>query len=378
MERKPIAPLDAPAIDQVWIDAAARCGFRVERGQAAYATTDGQGTISIGTPDLLDDDDCLAQLVLHELCHALVQGEANWSQPDWGMDNTTDRDDNAEAACLRLQAHWSARRGLRQLMTPTTPWKTYYAGLPGEPLFPADARDQSACDLAAAAVTLAARKGMDVVIDQALAATAGMAEAAGVVVARSEGSTVPVASPGLHPVGFALAPARADQTCGTCSWIYRGGRGPAVERCRQSTGEVGDGRRTRAEFPACVRWEPPVDCLECGACCREAYHSVSVSLRDPVVWKQPGLVVRDGHRFSLLRAGPRCAALESEESAQEIPAEAAAEPAAQLTPALAPAARAHRYHCRIYDDRPRTCREFEQGGRHCLTARRRVGLSPAG
>jgi Fe-S-cluster containining protein len=359
MERKPTAPLDAPAIDQVWIDAAGRCGFRVERGLAAYATTDGRGTISIGTPALLDDDDCLAQLVLHELCHALVQGEANWTVADWGMDNTTDRDDAKEAACLRLQAHWADRRGLRQLMTPTTPWKTYYAELPADPLFPGGAADEEPCALAAAAVTLAARKGIDSVIDEALAATAGLAGSAAIA----------VEAPGLHPVGFALGPSRAEQTCGTCSWIYRGGRGPAVERCRQTTGEVGDGKRTRAEFPACVRWEAPVDCLECGACCREAYHSVSVSLRDPVVWKQPGLVVREGHRFSILRAGPRCAALESEatDAPADVPARA---PAAPLSP------RGHRYHCRIYEDRPRTCREFEQGGRHCLVARRRVGLSP--
>jgi Fe-S-cluster containining protein len=34
-----------------------------------------------------------------------------------------------------------------------------------------------------------------------------------------------------------------------------------------------------------------------------------------------------------------------------------------------------RYGCVIYDDRPRTCREFTLGSAHCLTARRRVGLS---
>jgi hypothetical protein len=33
------------------------------------------------------------------------------------------------------------------------------------------------------------------------------------------------------------------------------------------------------------------------------------------------------------------------------------------------------YTCSIYEHRPRPCREFEAGGRHCLDARRRVGLS---
>ena len=42
----------------------------------AYATTNGRGVIGIGERDTLDGDDCLAQLILHELCHALVQGEA--------------------------------------------------------------------------------------------------------------------------------------------------------------------------------------------------------------------------------------------------------------------------------------------------------------
>ena len=34
-----------------------------------------------------------------------------------------------------------------------------------------------------------------------------------------------------------------------------------------------------------------------------------------------------------------------------------------------------RYHCTIYDDRPKTCRDFTLGGEHCLTARQRVGLT---
>jgi Fe-S-cluster containining protein len=34
-----------------------------------------------------------------------------------------------------------------------------------------------------------------------------------------------------------------------------------------------------------------------------------------------------------------------------------------------------RVRCVIYDDRPRTCREFTLGSAHCLSARRKVGLS---
>jgi hypothetical protein len=333
-----VAPLDAPDIDQIWIEAADRCGFRVERGDAAYASTDGRGVILIGVRAVLDADDCVAQLVLHEICHALVQGETNWGVPDWGLDNTTNRDDVREAACLRLQAQLSDRHGLRELMAPTTPWKTYYRELPPDPLQGRTDDENEAAALARTALALAAERGMEAALDQALARTAR---------ALAGGVGAAAAALARHPVGFALGP--AGRTCGDCAWLYRGGRGPAVTRCRQTTGEVGDGRRTQPDFPACERFEPPVDCLTCGACCREAYHSVSVSLRDPVVWKQPGLIVREGHRFSVLRSGDRCAALEQEGA---------------------------RYHCRIYEDRPRTCREFEQGGRHCLVARRRVGLSP--
>ncbi len=326
------SPLADAEIDQLWIDAASGCGFRVERGEAAYATTDGKGTILVGTPETLDADDSLCQLVLHELCHALVQGEARWSQVDWGLDNTDDRDDVAEAACLRLQAHLAARHGLREELCPTTPWQAYYRALPVEPLAPAGVADQLACELARRGAALAEASPLAPVIHRALAATA-----ARVAARRNQVG---------HPSGF---PHRGDgETCGTCAWRYLGGRGPPVERCRQTAPEMGDGLRVRADLAACDRWEPPVACDRCGACCREAYHSVSVSVRDPVVWKQPALVVRNGHRFTLLRSGDRCAALKRDDGG---------------------------YHCEIYQDRPRTCRDFERGGRHCLVARRRVGLS---
>ena len=149
-----------------------------------------------------------------------------------------------------------------------------------------------------------------------------------------------------HPLGFPLGP--PGETCGSCAWVYDGGRGTPVTRCRQSAPPNGDGARTARSHPACAHWEAPVDCSTCGACCREAYHSVTVSMRDPVVWQEPQLIVRHGARFEIRREGPRCAALN--------------------------VAAAHRYSCTIYEHRPRPCREFEAGGRHCLDARRRVGL----
>jgi Fe-S-cluster containining protein len=201
-----------------------------------------------------------------------------------------------------------------------------------------------------------------VVLRKALAATRAQ-------LALTAGETPKVvAKAALHPTGFAWS--TLEQTCSTCAWFYRGGRGPAVERCRQASENDGEGPRTLATHRACVRWEAALDCQECGACCREAYHSVTVSVRDPVVWKQPDLIVRHGHRFEILREGPRCAALH--DGRARSPSQDAPAPAPRQG---APGSTGPMFACTIYDDRPRACRDFEAGGRHCLVARRRVGLS---
>jgi Fe-S-cluster containining protein len=79
-----------------------------------------------------------------------------------------------------------------------------------------------------------------------------------------------------------------------------------------------------------------------------------VSRRDPVVKAQPALIVDRGSYLEVRRAGDRCAALEG---------------------GVIEHGTTTRYRCTIYDDRPRTCRDFTLGSAHCLTARRRVGLS---
>jgi hypothetical protein len=85
-------------LDEVWIGAARRIGFTITRTPDAYASTDGRGTIMVGVPEVLDADDCLAQMILHELCHALVEGENGMRREDWGLDNQTMRDENRERA----------------------------------------------------------------------------------------------------------------------------------------------------------------------------------------------------------------------------------------------------------------------------------------
>lgn len=237
-----------------------------------------------------------------------------------------------EHACLRLQAHLADRFGLRAPMAPTTPYRDYYASLPRDPFDGAADGDGAAARATAAGARFDA-SSWRVPVESALAATAAA------IAAR----------PAAHPLGFALGPAA--ESCGTCAWLYEGGRGVAVARCRQSAPPNGDGARTAHGHPACAHWEPVVDCRTCGACCREAYHSVTVSMRDPVVWQEPDLIVRHGARFEIRREGPRCAALQIVQNDNH-------------------------YTCAIYENRPRPCREFAAGGRHCLDARRRVGLSP--
>jgi hypothetical protein len=338
MERAPHvpSPLATHAIEQVWIDAAARLGLAVVRTADAYATSDGRGTIAIGVGAALDLDDAVAQLVFHELCHAITEGEANLDKPDWGLDNTSPRDVVREHACLRLQAHLADGHGLRALMAPTTEYRAYHDALPDAPL--GDGDDPAIAIARQAAARAAAPPWAGPLADALAATAAELGRAA------------------LHPLGLPLGP--AGETCGSCAWIYVGGRGRGVDRCRQLAPPNADGTRTRRELPACVRWEPPVDCATCGACCREAYHSVTVSVRDPVVWKQPDLVERHGHRFEIRREGERCAALTDR---RRDAARGAGE---------------RIFSCTIYDDRPQACRDFAAGGRHCLDARRRVGLSP--
>jgi hypothetical protein len=333
------SPLATEEIERLWTAAAARLGLRVVRTGDAYATSDGRGTIAIGVGDALDVDDAVAQLVFHELCHALTEGDANLDKPDWGLDNTTARDVVREHACLRLAAHLADAHGLRAFLAPTTEYRAYHDALPADPLCAEEAGDDPAIPIAREAAARAAAAPWAGPLGDALAATAAA-----------------LARAALHPLGLPLGPEH--ETCGSCAWLYVGGRGKGVERCRQVAAPNAEGARTRRDLPACARWEPPVDCATCGACCREAYHSVTVSMRDPVVWKQPALVERHGHRFEIRRDGERCAALSDRRND-------AGRGAGERI-----------FTCAIYEDRPQACRDFAAGGRHCLDARRRVGLSP--
>jgi hypothetical protein len=286
-------------LDDIWVAAAAQLDIPVRRGGDAYVHWDG-ATLHVCTDEHLDGDDTLAQLVLHEICHHLTQGTR---APDWGLANTDDRDEEKELSCLRLQAHLLSAFGLKHVLFPTTPQRTFYEALGADAL----GRDP----LAHAAASRATRKPFAPVLLGALA------DSARALFAERHRAT-------NRPLG--------DGVCGDCAWRTPGGF------CRHAA------RRVPADARACSAFSAALDCMTCGACCREAYDTVDVSARAAAAIP-PSLIERRDGRLQLRRAGDRCAALDGH------------------------------YACSIYDARPRSCRDFERGGRHCLDARKKVGLT---
>jgi hypothetical protein len=303
-------------LDEIWIDVARRLDVPVVRDDDfGYVHWDGR-TLHLATDGELDDDDTLAQLVLHELCHALVQGADRFRAPDWGLDNTTNDDEDNERAALRLQAHLTGAFGLRDRLFPTTVVRPFYESLGRDAFLPVE--EVSSQRARVAATTMNERFGG--ALKDALARSAAL-----LGVPRQPTTALPM----WH---------RADGVvCGGCAWRTDGGM------CRAAATRVFVG----ADEAGCARFEAALDCQACGACCREAYDAVDLGPREPVLRRHPSLVVRDGDRAGLRRAHGRCAALGGDGP----------------------------YTCAIYDDRPRTCRDFTRSGRHCLDARRRVGLS---
>lgn len=121
-------------LDAVWLAIARGFGLRVERSSEVYASTDGRGLLVLGSDETLDADDCLAQMIFHELCHAAVQAPEGLELPDWGLDNESERDVVREHACLRMQAELGRRHGLRGFFAPTTDFRAFYDALPVDPL----------------------------------------------------------------------------------------------------------------------------------------------------------------------------------------------------------------------------------------------------
>lgn len=121
-------------LDLIWLNAARSMGIRINRSADVNASWDGSGVLTIGTPETLDADDCLAQMILHEACHALCEGPESLSKPDWGLDSFDPAKKIHEHACLRLQAALADRHQMRSFFAATTIFRRYYDSLPDDPL----------------------------------------------------------------------------------------------------------------------------------------------------------------------------------------------------------------------------------------------------
>jgi hypothetical protein len=124
----------ADPVDLIWLHAAAQMGMRIERSAEVNASWDGQGVLTIGTPETLDPDDCLAQMILHESCHSLCEGAQSLLKPDWGLESFNPDKKVREHACLRLQAMFADRYNMRAFYAATTVFRRYYDQLPADPL----------------------------------------------------------------------------------------------------------------------------------------------------------------------------------------------------------------------------------------------------
>lgn len=171
---RPITHRYRDPLDVIWLGVARKLGWQVVRSSEVYAAWDGERTLTLSTPEHLDPDDCLAQMILHEICHALVEGPDSPQQLDWGLYGFGDDDAVREHACHRLQAALADTVGLRVFFAVTTDWRPYYDALPADPLAPGD---DPAIERARAAWVEATEGPWAAAIADGLRATAAVARA---------------------------------------------------------------------------------------------------------------------------------------------------------------------------------------------------------
>lgn len=143
-------------------------------------------------------------------------------------------------------------------------------------------------------------------------------------------------------------------SCGDCAWHID----EELHLSCLFAAPPGEQPKHICDGPACAHFEPPPSCLDCGACCREAFDSVPVDA-DAHERLPPELVqVADDGWVDMVRVpsltgcGTRCTALRGD--------------------GVVP------YTCIVYAIRPDTCRDVKVGSEGCLMARRRTKLSAWG
>jgi hypothetical protein len=330
-------------LDLIWIRTAERIGWTVERGNDVYASFDGRGVLTICNPIDFDPDDCLAQYILHEICHAIVAGPEASHKPNFGLDNTSEVHLLWEQATHRVQAELTRRHGLRGMLRPNSEYRYYFDSLPEIPLF--DDGDP-AVPIAREAMTRADAAPYADALAEALDASRRIFEATAPF--AEEDSIFDVnASPLFRPE---LRQSYAEYRCEDCAW-YAPEEAGHCHRHPQVTGEAL--AELRVAGGACAKFQGRLserDCGACGACCREGFHLVEVAEDEPIAQTHRHLLVTDQHGHHLPRPNGLCPLLSG----------GAGSP----------------WRCREYKARPNSCRDFEINGPACLEARRRVQFSP--
>lgn len=165
-------------LDVIWLATARRLGFTVRRSPHVYATHDGQGLLTLSTPDGFDPDDTVAQMVLHEVCHWIVNGRETFHVPDWGFELDWE-EDWRELACQRLQAALADRFGLRQQLASTGTYRPYYDRLGPDPFAPLEDSEleRQICEAARVAWDRAQGEPWHAPLTEALAATRRLRDA---------------------------------------------------------------------------------------------------------------------------------------------------------------------------------------------------------
>jgi hypothetical protein len=331
----------ADPVDLIWLSLAKKLGFRIHRSDEAYASFDGEHVLTICTPAEFDEDDCLAQMILHELCHALVGGDKALKTRDWGITSEGEDDLLQEHATHRLQAYLSGVYGLQDMLAVTTEWRSHYDVLGEEPL----KGEEPSVSMAQKGLENARAWRWESPIQRAMKATAEIAK---ITRPFTDERSLWNSSQPLHPSGF---PYDGNNACGKCAWAMVEATGVGL-LCQQSNNGKGLLVPVEADSPSCLRFEERFDaeeCSRCGACCREGFDAVPVGEDEPLFKARPDLLAGEGDFIFIPRPDGKCRVLKTDSQ--------------------------KRWRCAIYDERPRACVDLEMGSIGCLQARRRVGLS---
>ncbi|MBT6435962.1 MAG: YkgJ family cysteine cluster protein, partial [Deltaproteobacteria bacterium] len=67
MTSRPITKIYQDPLDLIWTNTAKQLGMKLTRSSEVFAAWDGKETLTIGSPEDLDADDSLAQMIFHEI-----------------------------------------------------------------------------------------------------------------------------------------------------------------------------------------------------------------------------------------------------------------------------------------------------------------------